>query len=40
LAFTRLSPLEIHTSQGKLLASLVSFAEALACSPSLLLMVV
>src|SRR6476660_6259613 len=40
LALTRRSPLAIHTSQGKLAASLVSLAEARACRPSLLLMVV
>src|SRR4051794_7671748 len=40
LALTRRSPLVIQTSQAKLPASLVSLAEALACRPSLLLMVV
>jgi hypothetical protein len=40
LALTRRSPRLIQTSQGKLPASLVSLAEARACRPSLLLMVV
>src|SRR5574343_1416612 len=40
LALTRRSPLLSHTSHGKLPASLVSLAEARACRPSLLLMVV
>src|SRR5689334_18795706 len=40
LALTRRSPRLMKTSQGKLPASLVSLAEARACSPSLLLMVV
>jgi hypothetical protein len=39
-AFTRRSPLLIHTSHGKLPASLVSLADARACKPNLLLMVV
>src|SRR6185369_16776110 len=40
LALTRRSPLLTQTSQGKLPASLVSLAEARACRPSLLLIVV
>src|SRR3989442_780590 len=40
LALMRRSPLLIQTSQGKLPASLVSLAEARACRPSLLLMVI
>src|SRR3989338_7620533 len=39
LAFTRRSLRLMNTWQGKLLASLVSLAEARACRPSLLLMV-
>src|SRR6218665_2871524 len=40
LALMRRSPRRIKTSQGKLPASLVSLADARACRPSLLLMVV
>src|SRR5699024_4771403 len=40
LALTRRSPRLIHTSHGKLPASLVSLADARACRPSLLLMIV
>src|ERR1035437_4351542 len=40
LALTRRSPLAIQTSHAKLPAILVSLADALACRPSLLLMVV
>jgi hypothetical protein len=40
LALTRRSPLAIHTSQGKLPANLVSLADARACKPNLLLMIV
>ena len=40
LALMRRSPRLMKTSQGKLPASLVSLADARACRPSLLLMVV
>lgn len=40
LALTRRSPLVSQTSQGKLPASLVSLADARACRPNLLLMVI
>ncbi len=40
LALMRRSPLLMKTSHGKLPASLVSLAEARACSPNLLLMVI
>ena len=40
LALTRRSPLASQISQGKLPANLVSLAEARACNPNLLLMVV